>query len=176
MDIHVLMGASGAGKTKWAGESWLGATVVSANRYFTGEDGIYRFDKTKMELAHNHCLRQFMTATQVGVDTIIVDNTNTSLWEMAPYISIARACEADVFLHAFVSRPLELCQKESIHDVPPDTIRAQYHRVLNTLEAGLGMAASDIKACRGGVAMAGDENCVRTSRFFRPYQLLVQVH
>lgn len=165
-DVHILMGASGSGKTHWASTMLKFAQPCSANNYFIGDDGVYRFDATKQSLAHNQCLRQFMTAVMCDADFIVVDNTNTTLHEMAPYVAIARAYEANIILHAFVARPLDDCIKDCVHEVPPETIRGQYHRVLNTLEDGLRLDASSIKGYRG---------CTVSNKF-RPFQLTVQVH
>jgi predicted kinase len=166
MDVHILMGASGAGKTRWADLMLPFAERCSVNNYFKGEDGLYRFDSTKLELAHNQCLRQFMTAVQCDADSIVVDNTNHALWEMAPYIAVARAYEANILLHAFVSRPLDDCIKHSRHDVPEVSIRGQFRQVRATLEGGLCMDYGDIRGFRG---------CT-VARKFRPFQLTVMVH
>jgi hypothetical protein len=85
---------------------------------------------------------------------------------MSPYITVARAYKAEIFLHAFIARPLDDCIRDTPHEVPAETIRSQYHRTILTLEDGLGMDASTIKGFRGEYA----------PRLFRPFQLQVQVH
>lgn len=94
MNIVILQGVSGAGKSTYAnrllGESPDGA-IVSADDYFVvGER--YQFDPSKLGEAHASCLRRFMVLTAMRKSPIIVDNTNARVDEIAPYYAIGEAC------------------------------------------------------------------------------------
>jgi len=96
MQTIILVGASGAGKSSWVKTHAADAIVVSADRHFTGSDGVYRFDPKLLAEAHNTCLRQFLSACQSGVAPVVVDNTNTTIAEVAPYLRVAQALGHDV--------------------------------------------------------------------------------
>jgi tRNA uridine 5-carbamoylmethylation protein Kti12 len=69
---------------------------VSANDYFDGVDGVYRFDAGKLTVAHGDCFRKAITWAITPVlpgrsRLIVVDNTNISSWEISPYIALAQA-------------------------------------------------------------------------------------
>lgn len=51
----ILRGAPGSGKTTWALANRQTSTLCSADHYFTGPDGVYRFDASKIGLAHAAC-------------------------------------------------------------------------------------------------------------------------
>ena len=94
MNIVILQGVSGAGKSTYAsrllGESPDGA-IVSANDYFV-VGGRYQFDPARLGEAHAACLRKFMILTAMRISPIIVDNTNARVDEIAPYYAIGEAC------------------------------------------------------------------------------------
>ena len=64
--------------------------IVGADDFFEGSEG-YRFDKTKLAEAHGQCFRRFIDFLDVDVDLVIVDNTNTTTEEIAPYMLGASA-------------------------------------------------------------------------------------
>lgn len=103
--IIVLRAISGAGKTTLAHEltqnrrpelasgQWIrgGYVIVSADDLFTDEEtGEYRFDPTRIGAAHGHCFLRAIQAVQRGF-IVIVDNTNTTVAEIAPYMLLAQA-------------------------------------------------------------------------------------
>ena len=93
MRVIVLSGISGSGKSTWAKGIILphGSTVVvSADDYFDGPDG-YLFNPAKLGDAHAHCFGMFIAALEAKVDLVIVDNTNTTSEEIAPYMLGASA-------------------------------------------------------------------------------------
>lgn len=137
--MTILMGASGSGKSTWAArqraEEGYPVTVLSADAYFVGADGEYRFDIGKLSDAHAWCFR---TAMQMVLRPssrpfhLIVDNTNTTASEISPYLMLARAYDLEVEIRAFDQDP-EVCARQNIHGVPEAAVRAQYARLLDTV-------------------------------------------
>jgi len=118
--VIVLRGLPGSGKSTVAHK--LGGTVVSADDLFETPEG-YRFDPGRIGEAHNACFRAFIEAVQAGEPLVVVDNTNTMVAEMAPYMLAAGAYgyEAKVLE---VQVPVEVALERNVHEVPEPAIRA----------------------------------------------------
>lgn len=137
MKIYILRGVPGCGKSTYAKlvqeVSPRRTAVVSADSYFM-RDGDYRFDPTQLHLAHGECLRsytEFVARSQGwGFETIIVDNTNLSVAEIAPYYALALAYgHRDVGIYNVNRRATaDECQARNVHGVSLDTVR----RMANT--------------------------------------------
>ena len=96
--VVLMQGVSGSGKSTFVkglvddyhqgnhDNAWC--AVCSADDYF-GAD--YAFDPAKLGEAHAACLIDFMDATIACTELVVVDNTNCSAVELAPYIAIAQA-------------------------------------------------------------------------------------
>lgn len=83
MNIYILQGLPGSGKTTWARNKKESAKsvnhqvdIVSADDFFTDSDGRYVFRPTDLGLAHGKCLRKFVVSCWEGLQepcyTIIV--------------------------------------------------------------------------------------------------------
>lgn len=87
-----MSGPSGSGKSTAVRERWPVARVFSADSFFMAS-GDYRFDATKLSEAHAACLRGFIEYIRKphteGV--VVVDNTNCTAHEIAPYYAAAEA-------------------------------------------------------------------------------------
>jgi hypothetical protein len=138
--IILVRGIPGSGKTAHAqelvkeyGESVLlepsQVKVLSADDYFNVQLGPhtfeYRFDWTKLPIAHNQCFVGYLKALKDdNIKVIIVDNRFIWLWEMQPYIQ-AGMCEGDLYIHEVrvtTIEELKRCVLGSVHNVPPDVI------------------------------------------------------
>ena len=107
MKVIVMSGISGSGKSTYAkrvvsetepsmkfrdGERYGDyAIIVSADDHFINNAGEYQFDASMLAEAHNECFRDFIEALQSEVGLVIVDNTNCSSEEIAPYMLGASA-------------------------------------------------------------------------------------
>lgn len=106
-ELIVLCGISGSGKSTLAqqllstltlrgptrrreGDEPARFVIVSADHYFLDDDGVYRFDGSKIGDAHAQCFRRAIDAVQRG-HLVIVDNTSCSIAEIAPYMALAQA-------------------------------------------------------------------------------------
>jgi hypothetical protein len=154
MTVHIMIAAPGAGKSKLAKELIKeGGTIVSADSYFeswnreTSKDE-YNFDVTKLGEAHASCLRRFtsilvdMDNGRTDCENLVVDNTNSSLVEIAPYYALARAYghkgskalegKPDIVFHRFLANRHELEHvyfPRNVHGVPLHAVMAIGKRV-----------------------------------------------
>lgn len=98
----IMRGLPGAGKSYTAqtirnyADDHCEVISVSADDYFYNDRGDYRFDPSKLPQAHGECFRKavsWATATVLPTRSrlIVVDNTNISAWEVAPYMALAQA-------------------------------------------------------------------------------------
>lgn len=90
-ELFLLRGLPGSGKSTLAKS--LGGINIEADQYFM-VDGEYKFDSSKIKLAHNYCQSQThawmgSNGEQVNVDRIVVSNTFTQEWEMDYYYKLA---------------------------------------------------------------------------------------
>lgn len=116
-DVIVLSGIPGSGKTTFGrGLVACGGVILSADDYFTGPDGVYRFIPTEVLRAHNHCKRRFVAAMRAGTTPIVIDNTNTTAKEIEYYVDEALA-------HGYQPRVVR------IHADPADAFARQRHGV-----------------------------------------------
>ena len=125
--VIILRGPSGAGKSTYAAKTYPGAIKVSADDFFM-VDGEYKFDPTKLSKAHGACMRKFIEAVQKPDVTIVVDNTNTTLAEVAPYAAAALAFDHELEIVTFVGDYIKAA-KRNVHLVPATTVMAMAQRI-----------------------------------------------
>jgi predicted kinase len=126
MKAIVLRGIPGSGKstlTKTFGK----ATVCSADNAFM-KDGEYKFDISELGNAHASCLRAFIEACQRQEELVVVDNTNTMVVEMAPYVSVAMAYGYEVEI-IFCKVSAKTSKERNVHGVPGKTIESMERRI-----------------------------------------------
>lgn len=120
MKVIILSGIPGAGKTSYIKTIPGCVDTVSADSFFVGVDGVYRFDPAKLPTAHARCLRKF-TGIVTGhfassVDCLVVDNTNTTVAEIAPYYALAEAFGHEVEIVTIHCAPA-IGAKRNVHGV-----------------------------------------------------------
>jgi predicted kinase len=137
--VIVVSGISGGGKSTLVKSLTSEASVIfSADHFFehpygSGKD--YRFDPTKLGAAHGQCLLKFTellselyNTPQMVVDVIVVDNTNLTALEMAPYVSLAMAYGCPVEIITVKCDP-EVAAKRNKHGVPLAAIKGMAARL-----------------------------------------------
>lgn len=135
--VLIMRGIPGSGKTHWLAECasrHVGhpiTNLVSADFYHM-QNNVYQFDPALARTAHNWALHNFLATLAHpfygGRQVVAVDNTNTTLWELAPYYRAAEAMDYDVEI-VELSTPLELCLVRQSHAVPPNTLRQMAERL-----------------------------------------------
>lgn len=93
--VTIYRGLPGAGKSTWARIEGHDL-ILEADSFFIGKDGIYRFDRSRLNEAHKDCVHRFLEACSDEVPRIAVANTNCATWEWAGYAMIARAFDYEV--------------------------------------------------------------------------------
>ena len=126
--LLLFRGLPGSGKSTLAVTT--GLPVVSADDFFTGPDGVYRFDPSRLAQAHAACqeaARDYLLGPPNGV---AVANTFSQGWEIRPYAHIAERFGARlVVVDLFDSgRTDAALAARNVHDVPVETIRAMRAR------------------------------------------------
>ena len=126
-----MMGIPGSGKSTWIKANRPHALVCSADHFFM-KDGEYRFEPSKISEAQAMCLRAFTEGAQDGLYDIVVDNTSTSLVELAPYVALANAYDHEVeIVHVDVAP--EVAAARNVHGVPLKTCERMSLNIKATL-------------------------------------------
>jgi predicted kinase len=136
--VVIMQGVPGSGKSSYVKSLRPVATVVcSADTFFESwspETGAtYNFDPSKLGEAHGECLLSFVDAMEYANqdgDTVVVDNTNTTAMEIAPYMALANAYGCEVEIVRVQCDP-EIAAARNIHGVPLASIRRMADNIAN---------------------------------------------
>lgn len=142
MSVTIVRGIPGSGKSTWttltfgklARAVWphftlaapdhlaVGA-VFSADDFFHDAENKYTFDVTKLGEAHTTCLKRYTEFLRVADPslTVVVDNTATSVGEVAPYAALAGAYGHSLRIVTLVCDPHTAWQR-NVHGVPFKTV------------------------------------------------------
>ena len=118
MRLIILRGIPGSGKTTFTKKALPKADLIASADDGMMEGEKYVFHPAKLPAAHGACLRKVVEALQAGAAqkvlakaaategitlpaseaVIIVDNTSTSVAEIAPYVAVGQAYGAEVVI------------------------------------------------------------------------------
>lgn len=131
-ELILLRGLPGAGKSTLAKS--LGGINLEADQYFTDEKGEYKFDATKIKLAHQYCQSQTeawmqvdnpqVNTGKVNTSRIVVSNTFTQEWEMEAYFELAKKYGYRVYSLIVENRHGGVNE----HNVPEDKVKQMRER------------------------------------------------
>jgi predicted kinase len=137
-EVIITSGIPGAGKSTWVKKNTNACMteVFSADKYFFDSNGSYHFDPSKLGEAHSSCLKNYTVrllqlhhdSRPSGGITLVVDNTNTSAWEIAPYYSLAQAFNIPVRIVRIIARP-ETAFSRNIHGVEKEKVQKMADRI-----------------------------------------------
>jgi broad-specificity NMP kinase len=119
--IILLRGLPGAGKTSFAelianNNSY---PYYSVDDYFTDEKGNYKFEFSENHKAYAACLLNTEKALIDGFSKVIVHNTFTMDWELAPYFKLAKKFETSLFVLTVENYHGE----KNLHEVSQDQLK-----------------------------------------------------
>ncbi|XP_076117136.1 uncharacterized protein LOC143084941 isoform X2 [Mytilus galloprovincialis] len=128
----ILRGLPGSGKSTLARELKENGEIFSADDYFMNGD-VYCYEQRKLTDAHDHCRRKALEAVRKNVSPVIIDNTNTQVWEMCPYVDIAKSVTPEYEIEILEpSTPWRFkarqCAEKSDHAVPYESIKRMLDR------------------------------------------------
>lgn len=128
MKVTILQGIPGSGKSSLIPKHHAYSTV-SADHHFIGLDGVYRFNPAELGEAHGSCLRAFARRCATpDCAELVVDNTNTTPTEVAPYYALAQAYGHEVRI-IYVPCAPEVGAARNLHGVPIEGCRAMHGRL-----------------------------------------------
>jgi adenylate kinase family enzyme len=125
-NLILLRGLPGSGKSTVAdliGAKGAGYAHFEADMFFM-QDGVYKFDASKLQLAHNWCMIQTEKAMADDTSIIIVSNTFTQNWEMDFYYEKAKYYDYRVMSLVVENRHNGVNQ----HGVPEDKLEIMKNR------------------------------------------------
>lgn len=133
--VLILRGIPGSGKSTYVQQliqrreaAWV--MNVSADHFFM-RDGQYQWDRSKLGEAHGSCLRAFAENVRRRLledDLLVVDNTNTTVEEMLPYVRLAQAYKVP-FEVVTIECNTAVAAARNIHGVPVDQVHRMHERL-----------------------------------------------
>lgn len=122
MILIIVRGLPGSGKSTFA--NLLGTKAIcTADDYHTHK-GVYNWTPEKVKDAHAWCQRKARRFMKARVERIVVANTSTQEWELAPYYDMARKAGYKVFSVIVENRH----NGQNIHNVPEETLEKMANR------------------------------------------------
>jgi GTPase SAR1 family protein len=96
-------------------------SIFSADNYFM-VDGEYKFEASQLSMAHQDCLKKYTETIRKSddADVLMVDNTNCSVAECAPYMALAGAYQHRLSVVTLVALPVDAFRRNK-HKVPFDS-------------------------------------------------------
>lgn len=129
MKVTILRGVPGSGKSTYVARNFAAAAWYSADNFFINDKGVYVFDPPKLPQAHGRCLKEFVQHLErrTGVDAVI-DNTNTTAVEVAPYAALALAYGHELEIVTLQCDPI-VAWGRNTHGVPVEAVKAMHRRL-----------------------------------------------
>lgn len=122
MELVLIRGLPGSGKSTIAKAlTMAGFLWYEADTYHLNDEGAYCFDPANVKAAHAWCQSETRKALESG-ERVVVSNTFTRIWEMAPYFEMAAALGIE---------PNVLEAKgnwQNVHSVPAEVVEKMRQR------------------------------------------------
>ena len=119
--LILLRGLPGSGKSTLANvikPMYCNAHIEADDFFLDHSTGEYKFDASKLRLAHNWCQIQIQKSMMDEIPYVVVSNTFTREWEMEPYYELAKEHGYTVFSVIVENRH----NGTNIHNVPEEKL------------------------------------------------------
>ncbi len=137
-ELIIMRGGSGSGKSFKAKQLARETGVIcSADDFFTElGKGEYAFNPSLLGKAHQQCQERTIQALKQGASPVIIDNTNTQLWEMKklkPIIQLAQSLGYGIKIEEpetewWKSKNIDEMVNKNSHGVPREAIEKMVNR------------------------------------------------
>ena len=139
-EVVIMRGIPGSGKSTQCGKEvedrlrrGRNVRICSSDFFHMDAGGNYNWKPENATAGHIHCFNDFLDGLACGdFGSLFVDNTNTTRWEMQPYVQLARAYQVPDIKVIELDTPLHVCQERCQHGVPPKTIAQMHARIRKT--------------------------------------------
>jgi predicted kinase len=121
MQVIIMRGIPGSGKTTYVKKNYPDAVVCSSDHFFTDKKGNYKFNMSQIGIAHQRSKEKFFDALKRKEPLVIVDNTNTRWREMEDYVYDAEEYGYDIVFIRLVA-DVETAHKRNIHNTPKEIV------------------------------------------------------
>jgi predicted kinase len=98
--LFIMVGLPGSGKSSTI-EKLPGNPVICSADYFFEKSGEYKFDASKLHQAHTECKNKATKAMANQMPAVIIDNTNLTDKERAPYEDLAEKFNYEIIYVVF---------------------------------------------------------------------------
>jgi predicted kinase len=114
MKTIIMCGVSGSGKSTYIANNYSNAIVYAIDNYLDYEQSTYQ-NKDKLKKAYWDCLKDFMLSTYDESLEIVVDNSNTTITGIAPFISTSIAFGREVEVIMIKCDPIKAWKRNKHH-------------------------------------------------------------
>lgn len=137
MEVRIMRAIPGAGKGTWISafekkyyKDGQKLIVCSADHYRM-KKGVYTYVKEEDRTVHRACFEKYMDCLRdyPSTEYLFVDNTNSSILELAPYYHLAEFYDVNVRVIQIDCDFATAC-KRNVHDVPSSTIWRMHQNIL----------------------------------------------
>ncbi|KAF8795477.1 NEDD4-binding protein 2-like 1 like protein [Argiope bruennichi] len=129
--LIILRGLPGSGKSTLAKKLKSSGVVFSTDDYFY-KHGKYAFDPSVLDEAHYWNQNRAREALLNGITPVVIDNTNTEVWEMLPYVKMGKKFNYEIVIlepntpWKFKPKELAFRNKHGVHKEKITKMLARY--------------------------------------------------
>jgi predicted kinase len=141
--LTIMRGAPGSGKSFKAKQLAKDGVICSADDFFMElGKGQYQFNPSLLPQAHKQCQDKALQAINSGISPVVIDNTNTSLWELKQLkhiIQTAKSLGYSVNIEEpetdwWKNKDIDEMAKRNSHGVPRNAIEKMINRFENNVK------------------------------------------